>query len=509
MTNYLIRRAVQMIIVVLLASLAVYILLNIAPGGPLSGLRLTADRRARLSDAEIARLEAYLGLDKPLMLRYLAWLLGDDWLGADWMYLGARPYEQLQVGRDGNPVIKIDRNTGQQSYVYDYHRFWSDPGLAQLNPGYSLWIWGREVEQERFVAETVQVKPPSLNRVPEDITVWGRIISQSRWEVVIEDLNNRTYTVVASENTEWLYPEGEARPRPAEGRWISVAWLFGPGGLLGEYAGLQGDSKGILRLDFGRSWKLAPSQPVSDLIRSRLSNTFILMTSALLLSLFIGIPIGIYSALHQYSKTDYAVTTFAFFGSAMPIFWFGLMLILVFSYQFKNWGMPYFPTGGISSVRPPPTGSILDAFGATPGSLLDRAVHILLPVVMLSLLYVATWSRYSRSSMLEVLRQDYIRTARAKGLIERWVILKHALRNALIPIVTILVIDVAALFGGAILTETIFSYPGMGRLYFDALNASDWPVVMAYLLLTAFLVVTATLVRDILYSIIDPRIRYA
>jgi peptide/nickel transport system permease protein len=171
--------------------------------------------------------------------------------------------------------------------------------------------------------------------------------------------------------------------------------------------------------------------------------------------------------------------------------------------------MPYFPTGGISSVRPPPTGSILDAFGATPGSLLDRAVHILLPVVMLSLLYVATWSRYSRSSMLEVLRQDYIRTARAKGLIERWVILKHALRNALIPIVTILVIDVAALFGGAILTETIFSYPGMGRLYFDALNASDWPVVMAYLLLTAFLVVTATLVRDILYSIIDPRIRYA
>jgi hypothetical protein len=123
MTNYLIRRAVQMIIVVLLASLAVYILLNIAPGGPLSGLRLTADRRARLSDAEIARLEAYLGLDKPLMLRYLAWLLGDDWLGADWMYLGVRPYEQLQVGRDGNPVIKIDRNTGQQSFVYNYHRF--------------------------------------------------------------------------------------------------------------------------------------------------------------------------------------------------------------------------------------------------------------------------------------------------------------------------------------------------------------------------------------------------
>ncbi len=206
---------------------------------------------------------------------------------------------------------------------------------------------------------------------------------------------------------------------------------------------------------------------------------------------------------------DYAVTTFAFFGSAMPVFWFGLMLILVFSYQFKQWGLPYMPSGGVTSVREPPPGSLLAILNVPPGSLIDRIIHIILPAIMISLLYMAGWSRYSRSSMLEVLRQDYVRTARAKGLIERVVILKHALRNALIPVVTILVFDIAAIFGGAILTETIFSYKGMGRLYFDALSASDWPVVMAYLFITAVLVVIATLVRDILYTIVDPRIRFS
>ena len=193
----------------------------------------------------------------------------------------------------------------------------------------------------------------------------------------------------------------------------------------------------------------------------------------------------------------------------MPIFWFGLMLILVFSYQFKQWGLPYMPTGGVSLVRQAPEGSLLAILNTTPGSLLDRIMHILMPAAMLSLLYMAGWSRYSRSSMLEVLRQDYVRTARAKGLIERVVIVKHALRNALIPVVTILVFDIAGIFSGAILTETIFSYPGMGRLYFDALGKSDWPVVMAYLFIVAFLVVIATLVRDIVYTFIDPRIRFS
>jgi peptide/nickel transport system permease protein len=232
------------------------------------------------------------------------------------------------------------------------------------------------------------------------------------------------------------------------------------------------------------------------------------MSTAILLSLIVGIPIGIYSAVHQYSKTDYVATTFAFFGSAMPIFWFGLMLILIFTYQFKLWGLPFMPSTGVVSVREAPPGSFLDLINVTPGSLVDRGVHLILPAIMLALLYMAGWSRYSRSSMLEVLRQDYVRTARAKGLFERVVVIKHALRNALIPVVSILVFDIAAIFSGAILTETIFSYPGMGRLYFDALAASDWPIVMAYLFIVAVLVVIATLVRDIVYTIIDPRIRF-
>jgi peptide/nickel transport system permease protein len=167
------------------------------------------------------------------------------------------------------------------------------------------------------------------------------------------------------------------------------------------------------------------------------------------------------------------------------------------------------PSSGVSSVREAPPGSFLALLNATPGSLIDRSVHIILPALMLSLLYMAGWSRYSRSSMLEVLRQDYVRTARAKGLFERVVVTKHALRNALIPVITILVFDLAGIFSGAILTETIFSYPGMGRLYFDALGQSDWPVVMAYLFIVAVLVVIATLIRDIVYTIVDPRIRFS
>lgn len=509
MTAYLIRRAFQMMVVVLLSSMAIYVLLNIAPGGPLSGLKLAADIKSRVSNADIARLEAYLGLDKPLALRYLVWLLGDDWLGADWIYVGVSQFKQVQTGRDGNPMVKINRDTGEKSIVYNHYRFWSDPGVAYLNPGYTLWVWGEPTEAALYRANKIQVKPPINAKTPADAILTGTVISQNGWKVVIEDLNGNKSTLLTDKDTEWNFPAGEARPRPQEGRWVNISWLFGPGGLLGKYAEFRGDTNGILRMDFGWSWKLAPGQPVAGLLRSRLGNTITLMTTAVFLSLLVGIPIGIYSAVHQYSRTDYAVTTFAFFGSAMPVFWFGLMLILVFTYQFKQWGLPFMPSQGVTSVREAPLGSILFIMNAAPGSLLDRILHIIMPALMLSLLYMAGWSRYSRSSMLEVLRQDYVRTARAKGLFERVVIIKHALRNALIPVVTILVFDIAGIFSGAILTETIFSYPGMGRLYFDALAASDWPIVMAYLFITAVLVVIATLIRDILYTIVDPRIRFA
>jgi len=167
------------------------------------------------------------------------------------------------------------------------------------------------------------------------------------------------------------------------------------------------------------------------------------------------------------------------------------------------------PSGGTRTLKPQAEpGTFLAAINATPNGIIDRVTHIALPATCLSLLYMAGWSRFMRSSMLEVLRQDYVRTARAKGLHERAVIAKHALRNALIPIITIVVFQIPGIFGGAVLTETIFSYPGIGRLYFSALGQNDWPIMMIYLFISAILVVVATLLGDILYTVVDPRIRY-
>lgn len=263
-------------------------------------------------------------------------------------------------------------------------------------------------------------------------------------------------------------------------------------------------SRGVLLGDFGNSWKITRDRPVGDLIMSRVEKTVQLAGLSLLFALLLGIPIGIYSAVKQYSKFDYFFTTLAFAGSSMPTFFFGILMILIFSVLPYRAGGPYLPPGSAVAVRDytiPGLGRI-DA-----GSSVDTLLHLVLPVATLTLVSVSGWSRFIRASMLEVMRQDYVRTARAKGLTERVVIIKHALRNALIPFVTIIVFSLPGLFGGAIITETIFSWPGMGRLYFQALGDYDYPVAMAILFITAILTVIATLLRDILYTIVDPRIR--
>ncbi len=261
---------------------------------------------------------------------------------------------------------------------------------------------------------------------------------------------------------------------------------------------------GVIRGDFGTSWRISPNDQTMEVILRALPNTLKLTISSVLLSLLVGVSAGIYSAVHQYSKIDYTITAATFFGTAMPVFWLGTMLILLFAFKFKEWGLPYLPPGSVSGARD----YLIPYLGiVTANSLTDQLLRLIMPTITLSMLFMAGWSRYTRSSMLEVLRQDYIRAARSKGLSERVVIYKHALRNALIPLVTIVTLQLPFIFGGAVITETIFNWHGMGLVFIDSLFQSDWPVAMTYILILSALTVASNLLADVLYTLVDPRIR--
>jgi peptide/nickel transport system permease protein len=400
MAGYLIRRGIQMVIVLMLSAAATYALLNLAPGGPTAGLRQTQQStQFQITAEDIARIRAYYELDLYLPIRFSRWLIG-------------QPNGRIIIGKN-----EFFPNTP---------------------------IGCHQTIEETFENESGEFET---------------VVTGCEQLVYLRDLENRRHT-----------------------------------------------SKGVLRGDFGMSWRFNRDRPVSDLIIGRLPKTMQLMGLALLISFVVGVPIGIYSAVKQYSKFDYAVTSLAFFGSAMPVFFFGLLLILLFSIIPKGLGWPYLPPGSSEAVRNY-TIPLLGEIGA--GSALDRGLHLILPAIVLAMAYVAQWSRFVRASMLDVLRQDYVRTARAKGLIERVVIVKHALRNALIPFITIAVFSIVTMFAGAIITESIFSWPGMGRLYILALGDYDYPVAMALLFITAVLTVIATLLQDILYTVVDPRIRFS
>ncbi|NCC31185.1 MAG: ABC transporter permease [Chloroflexia bacterium] len=263
-------------------------------------------------------------------------------------------------------------------------------------------------------------------------------------------------------------------------------------------------SRGVFFGDFGVSQVILRDRPVSDLIATRLPYTLSLMGASILLAILIGVPIGIYSAVKQYSRFDYTMTTIAFIGSSLPSFVFGIFAILIFSVLAQRAGLPFLPPGDAVGVRDytiPWIGTV------QAGSFLDRFLRFLMPVSVLTFINIAGWSRFVRGSMLEVLQQDYVRTARAKGVREQVVITKHALRNSLIPFVTLLAGVLAALFGGALITESVFNWPGLGRLFIDALGRNDYNVVMALLFINVVLLLIGILITDILYTIVDPRIR--
>jgi peptide/nickel transport system permease protein len=259
-----------------------------------------------------------------------------------------------------------------------------------------------------------------------------------------------------------------------------------------QYAKWIGD---MLQGDLGESIKFR--RPVAEMISERIPNTLLLVGVSFFVTLLIAIPVGVLSARKPYSAFDYSMTTITFMGQSLPVYWLGLGLILIFYVSIKNpaTGGPLFPGGGMNTI-------------GKEGDLMDTLWHLVLPVVALSLGWVAWYSRFLRSSMLDVLHEDYIRTARAKGLHDGLVHYKHALRNAILPLVTLIALDLPSVFAGALFVETIFSWPGMGRLFWDAARGRDYPVLLGVVMITAVLIIVCNILADLAYGILDPQVKY-
>ena len=345
MGHYVIRRLLQAIPLMFIVSIVLFTLVNLAPGGPLSG----RGQSRRMRPEQIAILKRQFGLDQPPYMRYIFWLVGNDW---------------TKIDADGD---------GEKD---DY-----------------------------------------------------------------------------------------------------------------------GKGKGILRGDFGMSYRTR--KPVIEAIATSFKNTAYLMSVTLFVVAIIAIPVGVISAVKQYSIFDIVVTTLSFIGQAIPEFWLGLILILVFYVWLKN------PLTGESLLPPGGMYTLGAAF-----SLIDWTKHLILPVTMGMVGWVTWYSRFLRSSMLDVIHQDYVRTARAKGLRMSKVYYKHALRNALLPLVTIFALDLPYIFAGSLYVEILFSWPGMGRLYYQAAIDRDYPMLMAILTIGTLAVIFANLLADIAYAKLDPRIHY-
>ncbi len=289
--------------------------------------------------------------------------------------------------------------------------------------------------------------------------------------------------MAAYENNPNISPEDLARLKkelgldaPIHERYVN--WLFA-----------------VVRGDWGISE--ITRRPALVEITEKLPNTLYLSLTAFFFALLISVPIGILSAVRQYSWFDHAMTTIAFVGQAMPIFWFGLILIIIFNVMIKSpiTGGPLLPGGGMFTI-------------GAPFAIEDRIRHLILPATALIFFSLGNHIRYMRAGMLDVLHQDYIRTAFAKGLRERAVLAKHAFKNAVQPLVTIIGLEIPGLFAGAVITETIFSWPGMGRLFFNSIERGDYAVMMGTLMMSATLIVLFGLITDIVYAFLDPRIRF-
>ncbi len=244
----------------------------------------------------------------------------------------------------------------------------------------------------------------------------------------------------------------------------------------------------VLEGDWGYSIKFR--RPVAEMIWERVPATLILFGAGFIVMLLFAIPIGVYSAIKPYSFFDNLITTFSFAGQSVPVYWMGLVLIVIFYLNVQ-----LFPAGGMYTI-------------GREGEVLDLLWHLVLPITAMSFSWIAWYSRFLRSSMRDTLNEDYIRTARAKGLSARMVHFRHALRNALLPLVTLIALDLPTVFGGAVFIEAIFAWPGMGRLFWDAAKGRDYPILLAVMMIYAALTLLFNLIADIVYGFLDPRIRY-
>ena len=275
--------------------------------------------------------------------------------------------------------------------------------------------------------------------------------------------------------------------------WLGLAWILEKIGLGFLLAGAHSFGTGLIEGNFGLS--MVDQTAVTAQIFDRLPNTLMLTAVAILIGVCVSVPAGVAGALRRGSRLDHFLTFVSVGGVAVPQFWLGLILILFFSVKFHDWGLPFLPSGGVST---PFSG----------GDPLDRLAHLIMPATVLSFVYMAVWSRYTRSSMVEVLAQDYVRTARAKGMTGRRVTYLHALRNAIIPLVTLIGLELPGLVSGGLVVEAVFGWPGIGLLTFQRALAYDYTTVLGVVTFAAILVIAGNLLADLLYALLDPRIRY-
>lgn len=476
MKRFLIRLS-QMVLILAALSVFLFVLMLNMPGSPVD-LLITSNPRIKAED--VIRLKKLRGLDQPWYVQYGRWM---------WGYYEPMAAPEIGLEMPQNATVLF---SGKESGGRVWYKLRNEAGLESV--GSSVAKSGHPIEL------FMQPIPNQIVDQPENFSVdLSRYVTGDKEQLSYELVSESPGKIDAQ--GVYMWPEKGRGQRAIQFCATNAQGARACGAFAVErdpIPNYQIFNRGFIFILLGDTKALGYSntykRPVWDLLSGRVANTLALMIPAILLSLLIALPLGVITACRQYSWFDYVLNFLAFVGISLPVFWFGIMVMYLFAERLQ-----WFPAGGMM----------------TPGigheglwaEMSNRFSHAVLPVCVLSIAYIGRWLRYMRASMLEILPADYIRTARAKGLSERVVIYKHALRNALIPIVTILALSIPVLFGGAVLTETVFSWPGIGRLEYDAISNADYYVAIVVFLISALLVMLGNLLADWLYVLVDPRMR--